>query len=285
MKHATPTCKNPVARRHPHAIIMPVRHAMHAHKALAPCGVFENTKDMNAPPTRTFRVRRSEERGHFRHGWLDSRHTFSFGDYYDPAHMGFRTLRVINDDIIAPSSGFPTHPHRDMEIFSYVLKGTLAHEDSMGNRSELKPGEIQLMRAGSGVTHSEFNPSAEAPVHILQIWILPEKRGLTPAYTEWTPPAGPRPGKSLVISRDGREGSARIAQDADVFRILTSQPGTSISHEVRAGRGIWLHVIRGRAHIHEMILSPGDALSVEEPTPLNITSGSEPLEALLFDLS
>ena len=239
---------------------------------------------MNVTHNSTMRIRRSAERGHFRHGWLDSRHTFSFGDYYDPAHMGFRSLRVINDDIIAPGSGFPTHPHRDMEIFSYVLEGTLAHQDSMGNRRELKPGEIQLMRAGSGVTHSEFNPSAEEPVHILQIWILPEERGLTPAYTEWTPPAGTASDKSLVISRDGREGSARIAQDADIFRILTSRPGTTVSHAIREGRGVWLHVIRGQAHVDGMILSPGDALSVEEPATLHVTSGSEPLEAILFDL-
>ena len=257
---------------------------MHAHKALEPCGTSGHGLAVNTTHTSTYRVRRSDERGHFRHGWLDTRHTFSFGDYYDPAHMGFRSLRVINDDIISPGSGFPTHPHRDMEIFSYVLKGTLAHQDSMGNRRELNPGEIQLMRAGSGVTHSEFNPSAEEPVHILQIWILPEKRGLTPAYTEWTPTAGQNPFKSLVISRDGREGSASIAQDADVFRILTTHPGTSISHEIREGRGVWLHVIRGQAHIHEMVISSGDSLSVEEPATLNITSGSEPLEALLFDL-
>lgn len=233
--------------------------------------------------TTAFTIRRSGERGHAQHGWLDSRHTFSFGDYYDPSHMGFRSLRVINDDRIAPGSGFPTHPHRDMEIFSYVLEGQLAHQDSMGNKRVLKPGEIQLMRAGSGVTHSEFNPSSTETGHFLQIWILPEERGLTPAYTEWTPPASSSP-KTLIISRNGRDGSAQIAQDAEIYRILTSSPHTTITHELRKGRGVWLHVIRGEAEIDDVRLGPGDAISVEEPMTLGITSGPEPLEALLFDL-
>jgi redox-sensitive bicupin YhaK (pirin superfamily) len=239
---------------------------------------------VNTTTSTTLRIRRSDERGHFTHGWLDTRHTFSFGDYYDPAHMGFRSLRVINDDVIAPGSGFPTHPHRDMEIFSYVLEGTLAHQDSMGNRRELKPGEIQLMRAGSGVTHSEFNPSASEPVHILQIWIQPEKRGLPPAYTEWVPSANHGSPKTLVISHDGRDGSAQIAQDAEIYRILTHQANTTVTHFLRPDRGIWLHVIRGEARIGDVRLAPGDAVSLEESMTLEFTSGSEPLEALLFDL-
>ena len=230
----------------------------------------------------TLKIRRSHERGHADHGWLDSHHTFSFADYYDPAHMGFRSLRVINDDIIAPGGGFPTHPHRDMEIFSYVLEGRLAHQDSMGNKRELKPGEIQLMRAGSGVTHSEFNPSATEQARLLQIWIMPAERGLKPAYTEWTPPAVPS-AKTLVISADGREGSAQIAQDASIYRILADADSV-ITHDLTAGRGIWLHVIRGAATLADVTLLPGDAASLEEPAALEIHAGPDGLEALLFDL-
>jgi redox-sensitive bicupin YhaK (pirin superfamily) len=228
------------------------------------------------------KIRRSNERGHANHGWLDSYHTFSFADYYDPRHMGFRSLRVINDDIIAPSGGFPTHPHRDMEIFSYVLEGRLAHQDSMGNKRELKPGEIQLMRAGSGVTHSEFNPSSTEQARLLQIWIMPAERGLTPAYTEWTPPAVASP-KNLVISADGREGSAHIAQDASIY-LIRAEADTMIPHDLAAGRGIWLHVIRGAATLAGNTLLPGDAASLEEPAALEIQAGPDGLEALLFDL-
>ena len=160
-------------------------------------------------------VRRSEERGHANHGWLDSYHSFSFARYYDPAHMGFRSLRVINQDVVAPGGGFPTHPHDNMEIFSYVLRGALSHEDSMGNRKTLHPGEIQLMSAGSGITHSEFNHSASEPVELLQIWLTPAKRNLTPTYTEWRPSEEQaNASKTLLISPDGREHSATIHQDA-----------------------------------------------------------------------
>jgi redox-sensitive bicupin YhaK (pirin superfamily) len=239
---------------------------------------------MTSTPSSTtpLRVRRAGERGHANHGWLESRHTFSFADYYDPAHTGFRSLRVINDDRVAPGGGFPTHPHRDMEIFSYVLSGRLAHEDSMGNRRELKPGEIQLMRAGSGITHSEFNPSSNEQAWFLQIWITPNQRGLTPAYTEWSPPATPAP-KTLVISPDGRDGSARIAQDAEVH-LLRVPAGTFVDHDLAEGRGLWLHVIRGTARLGETTLHPGDAAALEEPTRLEIHAGDETLEALLFDL-
>jgi redox-sensitive bicupin YhaK (pirin superfamily) len=230
----------------------------------------------------TLKIRRSNERGHADHGWLDSYHTFSFADYYDPRHMGFRSLRVINDDIIAPGGGFPTHPHRDMEIFSYVLEGRLAHQDSMGNKRELKPGEIQLMRAGSGVTHSEFNPSSTEQARLLQIWIMPAQRGLQPAYTEWTPPNA-LSAKTLVISADGREGSAQIAQNASIYRVL-AEAHSSILHELTAGRGIWLHVIRGTAILGNNTLSPGDAASLEEPGTVEIQAGPDGLEALLFDL-
>jgi redox-sensitive bicupin YhaK (pirin superfamily) len=232
--------------------------------------------------TEPLQIRRSHERGQANHGWLQSRFSFSFADYYDPAHMGFRSLRVINDDVIAPLGGFPTHPHRDMEIFSYVLEGQLAHEDSMGNKRVLKPGEIQLMRAGSGVRHSEFNPSATEPARLLQIWITPHTRGLDPDYTEWTPPATPH-AKTLVISPDGAHGSARIAQDAMIYRILTG-PGETIAHTLAGGRGMWLHVIRGAAAVAGVDLAPGDAIALERPANLDIVAGPDGLEALLFDL-
>ncbi len=231
------------------------------------------------------KIRRADERGHANHGWLESRHTFSFGDYYDAAHMGFRSLRVINDDRVAPGGGFPTHPHRDMEIFSYVMGGRLAHRDSMGNQRELKPGEIQLMRAGSGVTHSEFNPSPADEARFLQIWITPCQRGLKPAYTEWQAPAdGAHAPKTLVISADGREGSARIAQDAEIH-LIRAAAATAVTHDLAAGRGLWLHIIRGTAILAGNELHPGDAASLEEPARVEIHSGPDGLEALLFDLA
>jgi redox-sensitive bicupin YhaK (pirin superfamily) len=227
-------------------------------------------------------IRRSGERGHASHGWLESRHTFSFAGYHDPAHMGFRSLRVINDDRVAPGGGFPTHPHRDMEIFSYVLEGRLAHQDSMGNKRELRPGEIQLMRAGSGVTHSEFNPSRTDQARFLQIWIMPSARGLPPAYSEWTPPDSHTP-KMLVISPDGRDGSARIAQDAFIH-LIRAEPGSIVRHDLASGRGMWLHVIRGAATLADVTLLAGDAASLEQAASLEIHAGPDGLEALLFDL-
>jgi redox-sensitive bicupin YhaK (pirin superfamily) len=228
--------------------------------------------------------RRSDERGHANHGWLDSRFTFSFADYYDPAHMGFRSLRVINDDRIAPRGGFPTHPHRDMEIFSYILEGQLAHQDSMGNARVLTPGQIQLMSAGSGVTHSEFNPSPDQAAHLLQIWIQPRQRGLTPRYTEWTPTAAQEAeSKVLVISADGRDGSATIAQDVDVFRIKLP-PGARVTHTLAPGRGLWLHQVRGVAELNGTGINPGDAASSERSGDFTLAATTEAVEALLFDL-
>jgi len=229
------------------------------------------------------KVRPASERGFARHGWLETYHTFSFADYYDPAHMGFRSLRVINDDRIAPGMGFGTHPHRDMEIFSYVLEGVLEHKDSMGNGRQLKPGQIQLMSAGRGVTHSEFNPLADQTVHLLQIWIQPRARGLTPSYTEWHPKAEHADApKVLVISPDGREGSATIHQDADIYRIRL-QPGQSVTHDLRAGRGVWLHVAEGALTLNGVALATGDGASTEREGTLTL-SASQPTEALLFDL-
>ncbi len=229
-------------------------------------------------------IRRSAERGHANHGWLDSYHTFSFADYYDPAHMGFRSLRVINQDIVAPGGGFPTHPHREMEIFSYVVSGTIAHKDSMGNGRELKPGQIQLMSAGTGVTHSEFNPSRTEPLHLLQIWIQPNVNRLQPSYTEWHPSAdSENDPKVLVISADGRENSATIHQAADVYRVKL-KAGESISHNLTSGRGLWLQLITGQLIAGEETLSPGDAASSETSGTFVFTA-TEDAEALLFDLA
>jgi redox-sensitive bicupin YhaK (pirin superfamily) len=228
-------------------------------------------------------VRRASERGLADHGWLCSRHTFSFADYYDPAHMGFRSLRVINDDVVAAGRGFPEHPHRDMEIFSYVLEGVLAHRDSLGNERILQPGQIQLMSAGTGVRHSEFNPSATEPTHFLQIWIQPREQGLKPSYTEWHPsPQNADDPKVLVISPDGRDGSAGIQQDAEIYRILL-EPGQSLQHEVREGRGVWLQIAEGLLVLNGITLSTGDAAATEESGTLTLTANSR-TNALIFDL-
>jgi quercetin 2,3-dioxygenase len=226
-------------------------------------------------------IRRADERGHAHHGWLNSHHSFSFADYYDPAHMGFRSLRVINDDRVAPGMGFGTHPHHDMEIFSYVLEGTLEHKDSMGNGSVLKPGQIQLMSAGRGITHSEFNPSPKEPLHFLQIWIQPRERGLTPTYTEWHPMPEHADAKVLVISPDGRDGSATIHQDVDIYRIRL-QPGQTASHELNRGRGAWLQIADGELTFNGTTLTTGDGASTEEPGTLTLAA-TQPTEAILFD--
>ena len=229
-------------------------------------------------------VRKSDDRGLAEHGWLRSQHTFSFADYYDPAQMGFRSLRVINEDHIAPAGGFPTHPHRDMEIFSYIVAGSLAHEDSMGNGRVLAPGQIQLMSAGTGVTHSELNPSPDEPIHLLQIWIQPRTRGLKPGYTEWHPNAeSESAAKVLVISPDGRDGSATIHQDADVYRVRLGA-GQSVTHGMLPGHGVWFQLIKGTVRINDTPLSAGDAASSEETGVLTVTA-REDSEALLFDLA
>lgn len=229
------------------------------------------------------KIRPSNERGRADHGWLKSRHSFSFAGYHDPEHLGFRSLRVLNQDVVAPGGGFPTHPHQDMEIFSYVLDGTLEHRDSLGNGRQLRPGQIQLMSAGTGVRHSEFNPSATDPLHFLQIWILPKERGLTPGYTEWHPKDGPDgDAMVLVISEDGRDGSATIHQDVSVFRVRLDA-GASAEHHIAPGRAVWLQVIGGSADVNGTAVAAGDAVSSEEAGPVVLTAGSA-FEALLFDL-
>jgi len=233
--------------------------------------------------TATTKIRRSAERGHANHGWLDSYHTFSFADYYDPRFMGFRSLRVINQDRIAPGRGFGTHPHRNMEIFSYLVDGQLEHKDSMGHGRVLSPGQIQLMSAGSGVTHSEFNPNMDQEAHLLQIWILPRQNGLVPSYTEWHPdPARENEPKVLVISPDGKEGSAIIHQDAWVYRLRLAA-GQSVAHQLELESGMWLQVIRGEIEVNGIVLRAGDALSTEEAGHWSFVAQSDS-EALLFEL-
>jgi redox-sensitive bicupin YhaK (pirin superfamily) len=230
-----------------------------------------------------FTIRRADDRGHAEHGWLDSRHTFSFADYYDPAHMGFRALRVINQDHVLAGQGFPTHPHRDMEIFSYVLEGALQHKDSMGNGRTLKPGEIQLMSAGTGVTHSEFNPSHSDGLHFLQIWIMPDQRGLRPSYTEWKPTREQAAQADIVvISPDGRDGSARIHQDV-IVRRLRLPSGRSTPHTIAPGRGVWLQAIAGELQVGEHRLQPGDGLRSDDAGTFSIHANAN-AETLLFDL-
>jgi quercetin 2,3-dioxygenase len=228
-------------------------------------------------------LRKATDRGHARHGWLDSWHSFSFADYHDPRHMHFRSLRVINEDYIAPGMGFPTHPHRDMEIFSYVVSGALQHRDSLGNGRVLKPGEIQLMSAGRGVQHSEYNPSPTEPTHMLQIWILPEAKNLDPSYTEWRPPADSQTAqKVLMISHDGRDGSAVIHQDADVWRVRLA-PCQSVAHALAPAHGVWIQVVSGRAAINGTSVAAGDGAAATDETELTLTA-SDATEALLLDL-
>jgi redox-sensitive bicupin YhaK (pirin superfamily) len=229
-------------------------------------------------------LRPGKERGHFDHGWLDTYHTFSFSQYHDPAHMGFRALRVINEDRVEPGAGFPPHSHRDMEIITYVLAGGLAHRDSMGNHSVIRPGNVQRMSAGTGVTHSEYNGSKDEPVHLLQIWILPEARNLPPSYEEKEFAAEEKRGRlRLIASRDAREGSVRIHQDASVYAALLA-PGQTVRHALAAGRGAWLHLGSGLAMVNGKALGEGDAAAVQDEAAIEIAA-TGPSELLLFDLA
>jgi redox-sensitive bicupin YhaK (pirin superfamily) len=229
-------------------------------------------------------VRRAGERGHFDHGWLDTRHTFSFADYHDPGWMGFRGLRVINEDRVQPGAGFPTHGHRDMEILSYVLEGALEHRDSLGTGSVIRPGDVQRMSAGTGVTHSEFNASATEPVHFLQIWILPERRGLPPGYEQKRfSPEDKRGRLRLVAARDGADGAVTIHADARVYAALL-ESGREVVHALAGGRHAWVQVARGAARVRGGALGAGDGAAVsDEPTVVLV--GREPAEVLLFDLA
>ena len=219
------------------------------------------------------------------YGAVQSKLSFSFGDYYDPKYMGFRALRVINQDVVAAGAGFPTHGHKDMEIFSYVLEGTLAHRDSLGNNAELKPGQIQVMSAGSGVKHSEFNPSKSEVLRFIQVWIEPKAKSLSPRYSEWKPSAQMQSAaKVLIISEEGREQSAKVYQDVSVYRLKLSAK-EKIEHVLKQGRGLWLQVISGTVNVGQDSLAAGDAWSTEQGGPWQFEALGDSVEALLFDLA
>ena len=224
-------------------------------------------------------LRLAEDRGHTRLDWLDSRHSFSFDSYHDPRHMGFRVLRVINEDRVASGSGFPTHSHRDMEILTFVLEGALEHKDSLGTGSVIRPGDVQRMTAGSGISHSEFNPSRSEPVHFLQVWILPGRPGLAPSYEQRSFPAA---GVRLVASEDGRDGSITVHQDTAVYRAVLG-PGEEVAHPIAPDRYAWIQMARGTGLVNGTRLAAGDGAAVSEERSVALR-GVESLEALVFDL-
>ena len=230
------------------------------------------------------KIRKSHERGHANHGWLDTWHTFSFASYQDPGHMGFRTLRVINEDYVEPSRGFGTHPHENMEIITYVLDGAVQHQDSMGNGSVIRPGEVQRMSAGTGVTHSEVNPSDSERLHLLQIWILPEKQGLEPGYEQRAFPQQERAGKlRLVASRDGSEGSVTVHQDVKIFASILGE-GETVEHSLPDGRHAWVQVARGSVALNDTELEAGDGAALSEERLLRLKGRSGEAELLIFEL-
>jgi len=229
-------------------------------------------------------IRKSEERGHANHGWLDTYHTFSFSTYQDSEHMRCRSLRAMNEDVVAPGKGFGTHPHQDMEIVTYVLEGALEHKDSMGNGEVLRPGEFQRMSAGTGITHSEFNPSETAPVHLYQIWLFPERKGLTPSYEQKRFPEFERHNQlRLVASRDATEGSLLIHQDARIF-LGSIDAGQHVTHEVANGRHAWLQVLRGAVSLNDHDLQSSDGAAISDELFLKVQATTD-AEIMLFDLS
>ncbi len=230
------------------------------------------------------RVRKAGERGHFNHGWLDTFHSFSFSEYHDPAHMNFRKLRVLNEDVVAPGMGFPTHSHSDMEIITYVLSGAVEHKDSMGNSGIIRPGDVQRMSAGTGVTHSEFNPSKKEALHLLQIWIFPEKKGLAPSYEQKTFPDGEKRGKfRLVASREASEGSVKIHQDANLSAAVL-KAGEKARVALKSSRHAWVQVARGEVTLNGQELKLSDGAAVSDETSLEFAARKDS-ELLLFDLA
>lgn len=230
------------------------------------------------------KIRKAEERGHFDFGWLNTYHTFSFGDYYDPSHMAFRSLRVINEDMVAPGRGFPTHGHRDMEIVTYIISGALEHRDSMGSGSIIRRGDAQRMSAGTGVRHSEANPSRDEPVHLLQIWIRPEREGLSPEYEEKKFADEEKQNSlRLIVSPDGAAGAVRIHQDARIYASVLDE-GKSVTHQIPTDRHAWLQVAGGVVEVNGTKLKHGDGAAVSQESQLTIVAG-EPSEVLLFDLA
>jgi redox-sensitive bicupin YhaK (pirin superfamily) len=230
------------------------------------------------------KVRLASERGHADHGWLNSYHTFSFADYYDPQHMGFRALRVINEDRVEPARGFGKHAHRDMEIISYVLEGSLEHRDSLGTGSVIRPGDVQRMSAGTGVTHSEFNGSPTEPVHFLQIWLLPERQGIAPSYEQKTfTPEAQRGHLLLVASPDGRDGSLELHTDARLYAGRL-EPGEQVELPLAKNRHAWVQVARGQVQLNGKDLSSGDGAALSDEAAVRLTAGA-PSEVLVFDLA
>ena len=230
------------------------------------------------------KIRRSDERGHANHGWLDTHYTFSFSDYYDPAFMGFRNLRVINEDRVAPDQGFPKHGHRDMEIITYVISGELSHRDSMGNGETIRPHEVQRMTAGTGVLHSEYSSPTDE-THLLQIWILPEQKNLTPGYEQKLFPAEEKHGKlRLVASKGGDDGSVHINQDVQLYSSILKN-GESVTHELGQGRHAWIQLISGSLEVNGEILKAGDGAAVSDESSLKLKSLADSTEFLLFDLN
>jgi redox-sensitive bicupin YhaK (pirin superfamily) len=228
-------------------------------------------------------IRKANERGHASHGWLDSYHTFSFADFYDAKWMGYRSLRVINDDLVMPGMGFGKHPHRDMEIISYVLSGAIEHKDSMGNGRVIRAGEFQYMAAGTGVQHSEFNPSKTDPLRLLQIWIMPDEKGVTPRYAERNFAAAPTGKLHLITSKTGRDGSMEIHQDADLL-LAKLEGGQSVKHSLAPNRHAWVHVAEGEVSINGTKLTGGDAVGVSKESVLEIAA-TKPSQVLVFDLN
>ena len=230
------------------------------------------------------KVRKANDRGHFDFGWLNTYHTFSFGDYYDPQNMGFRSLRVINEDFVQPNVGFPKHGHRDMEIVTYILRGRLEHKDSMGNGSVIYPGEVQRMSAGTGVMHSEYNASKDETVHLLQIWILPEKQGIEPSYEQTFFRDEEKRGKlRLIASRDGSDGSVTIHQDAKLYSTLLDVD-QAVTHKLNQERHAWVQVARGSVEVNGVMLDRGDGAAINDETELKIVA-KDAAEVLLFDLN
>lgn len=229
------------------------------------------------------KIRKANERGHAEHGWLDTYHTFSFANYYDPEWMGYRSLRVINDDLVMPGMGFGTHPHRDMEIITYILSGSLEHKDSMGNGRVIRPGEVQYMSAGSGVRHSEFNPSKDEAVHLLQIWIEPDRKGVTPRYAEKSLAKADPGALHLMTSKTGREGSIAIHQDADLW-LGKFEAGNEITQKIAPGRHAWLHIAEGDVSVNGTVLSGGDAAALTGGETVELKA-TKPAQVLLFDLN
>jgi quercetin 2,3-dioxygenase len=229
-------------------------------------------------------IRPAQERGAANFGWLDSRHTFSFGNYYDPSHMGFADLRVINEDKVAPAQGFGTHGHQDMEIITYVLEGAIAHKDSLGTGSTILPGDVQRMSAGTGIRHSEFNASETDPVHFLQIWILPEAKGIEPGYEQKTFSETEKLGKlKLVGSRDGREGSITIHQNVNLYASVL-QADEKVSHALAPDRVAWLQVARGSVQVNGQSLAAGDGVAISQESQVTVKGTGEASEFLLFDM-